>query len=333
MRLATWNIAWFDALFDDAGALVRDDGWSKRWDVTRRDQADAIAHVLKTMNADAIMVIEAPDTSSRRNGAAALRHFADHYGLRQRAALIGFANDTRQEIALLFDPDCGRAVHRPLSSDAAPRFDQSLSVTLNGDDIDAVWSKPPLELVYTPKDGTPLSLIGVHAKSKAAHGETAVERARVGVANRRKQLSQCLWLRRRVDQMLRDDPAARLVVLGDFNDGPGLDAFEAAFGQSGVEIVLGTQGSGMPLYDPHAQLALGGPTAARPATARFKANDGPYLSALLDYIMVSPALRSAGPAWRIWHPFDDPEVFADAPLREALLLASDHFPVTLDLTM
>ncbi|SEQ04496.1 Endonuclease/Exonuclease/phosphatase family protein [Loktanella sp. DSM 29012] len=331
MRLATWNVAWFDALFDDAGALVRDDGWSKRWDVTRRDQADAIAHVLQTMNADAIMVIEAPDTSSRRSGAAALRNFADHYGLRQRAALIGFANDTRQEIALMFDPDCGRAVHRPLSDNAAPRFDRSLTVTLNGHDIDAVWSKPPLELVYTPRDGAALSLIGVHSKSKAAHGDTAAQRARVGVANRRKQLSQCLWLRRRVDQMLRDDPAARLVVLGDFNDGPGLDEYEVEFGQSGVEIVLGTQGDRMPLHDPHAQLALGSRNGARPATARFRPNDGPYLSALLDYIMVSPALRATQPVWRIWHPFDDPEVFADTSLREALLLASDHFPVTLDL--
>jgi exonuclease III len=56
-----------------------------------------------------------------------------------------------------------------------------------------------------------------------------------------------------------------------------------------------------------------------------------YLQALLDYIMVSPDLMSRGPVWRIWHPFDDPACFGNDALRAALLAASDHFPVTLDI--
>jgi hypothetical protein len=47
--------------------------------------------------------------------------------------------------------------------------------------------------------------------------------------------------------------------------------------------------------------------------------------------MVSPALRPAARRWRIWHPFDDPACWRDPELRDALLDASDHFPVTLDL--
>ncbi|HSF92046.1 MAG TPA: endonuclease, partial [Paracoccaceae bacterium] len=35
--------------------------------------------------------------------------------------------------------------------------------------------------------------------------------------------------------------------------------------------------------------------------------------------------------WRIWHPFDDPECFDDAELQAALLIASDHFPVSVDM--
>ena len=56
---------------------------------------------------------------------------------------------------------------------------------------------------------------------------------------------------------------------------------------------------------------------------------------------IEPALRELGPAlndlaalapaWRIWHPFNDPAIAKDAALRENLLTASDHFPVTLDL--
>jgi endonuclease/exonuclease/phosphatase family metal-dependent hydrolase len=47
--------------------------------------------------------------------------------------------------------------------------------------------------------------------------------------------------------------------------------------------------------------------------------------------MVSPDLAARSPDWRIWHPFNDPAVMAIPELRDALLTASDHFPVTIDL--
>lgn len=48
--------------------------------------------------------------------------------------------------------------------------------------------------------------------------------------------------------------------------------------------------------------------------------------------MLTPGLAArTQPAWRIWHPFDDAECFADENLRRALMDASDHFPVSVDL--
>ncbi|HHC29737.1 MAG TPA: endonuclease, partial [Rhodobacterales bacterium] len=59
-----------------------------------------------------------------------------------------------------------------------------------------------------------------------------------------------------------------------------------------------------------------------------------YLQALLDYVMVSPDLRAeAAPIWRIWHPLDDPVCYRTPELREALLTAPDHFPVSVDLAL
>ena len=55
------------------------------------------------------------------------------------------------------------------------------------------------------------------------------------------------------------------------------------------------------------------------------------MPALLDYVMVSPDLRDKAKGWRIWHPYDDPEIVGDPELSAALLAASDHFPVTLDI--
>jgi endonuclease/exonuclease/phosphatase family metal-dependent hydrolase len=333
MRLATWNVEWFDNLFDNRGRLHDDDRWSGRRDVTRADQTAAIAHVLRRINADAVMVIEAPDTSRNRDGVRALETFAETFSLRARAAIMGFTNDTQQEIALLFDPDALAARHAPGGDNpgTAPPFDSEMRIDLDIDGrLDTVtWSKPPLELVVTPRDGAAFRMIGVHAKSKAPHGARGrAAITRLSIENRRTQLAQCLWLRARVNELLAAGES--LVVLGDLNDGPGLDEYEKLFNRSGVEIVLGN-GEEVPLYDPHADLAFHAHAPQPPSTARFRKPHGHgHIAALLDFIMVSPDLRARDPVWRIWHPLDDPAIRAEPMLADALLTASDHFPVTLD---
>ncbi|MBF9048887.1 endonuclease [Roseobacter sp. HKCCD9010] len=340
MRIATYNVEWFANLFDDEGRLLEDDGWSGRQDVTRNAQIAALGYVFQALDADAVMVVEAPDISRHRNGANALEGFAKRFGLRARKALAGFSNETQQELILLHDPDVIGARHDPLGPETgkkggrdAPRFDSTFRIDL---DIDATedlvrFSKPPLEAALETPLG-PIRLIGVHIKSKAPHGaRDDDELMRVAIANRRKQLAQCIWLRARVEQHLAaNDP---LIVLGDFNDGPGLDEYKKLFGRSGVEIVLGKDlPAEAQLYDPHAAEALQSRIAAQPTTARFYIDDeNRYLSALLDYVMVSPGLRSQAKRWRIWHPFDDPVCWHDDALCRALLTASDHFPVVLEL--
>jgi hypothetical protein len=343
LRLATWNIEWFNALFDDHGRLHDDDAPAARYGVSRAQQTAAIAIVLSALDADGVLVIEGPDTNGRHSSVRALEGFARRFGLRTRKALIGTPSETEQEIVFLHDPDRIAARPDPQGSlhpgpdDGPPRFDGVWRYDLDTDRAPETirFSKPPLELdLRLPGREPPLRLIGVHAKSKAPHGATSRDEVvRLSIDNRRKQLAQCIWLRARVERHLAagDD----LVVLGDFNDGPGLDEFEKLFGQSGVEIVLGREGpAAMRLHDPHAAMALQAPLAAAPTTARFW--HGPqkrWFEALLDFIMVSPGLAATGPAWRIWHPFDDPGAAAIPELREALLQASDHFPVTLDLPL
>lgn len=341
MRLATYNVEWFDNLFDDEGNLLEDDAWSARRDITRADQLAALGIVFTALDADGVMVIEAPDDNGRRSTVRALENFAARYDLRARKAMIGFANDTQQEIAFLFDPDAMTPRHDPRGIAAkkrgatgAPRFDTAFRMDLDTDAAPEVvtFSKPPLELDVKTKSGAHVRLIGVHAKSKApygARGEKAV--TRLAIQNRRKQLAQCVWLRNRIEEDLAAGDS--LIVMGDFNDGPGLDEYEKLFGRSSVEIVMG-EADGIPLYDPHARLAVTRRVGAMPATARFYMPDRHrYMQALLDYIMISPDLMEKHPNWRIWHPFDDPVCYRTPELREALLTASDHFPVTLDIDL
>ena len=342
MRFATYNVEWFAGLFDKDNQLIEDNSWSGRHDVTKSKQIKALGDVFQALDADAVMVIEAPDTSGNKTTTRSLENFATHFGLRTTKALSGFSNTTQQEIALLYDPSKMTAAHVPMGqetteagSSEAPRFDGVFNLDLNTDaSPDKIrFSKPPLEVDLKIKSGPNLRLIGVHAKSKAPHGaKTRAEEVRISIDNRRKQLAQCIWLRQRVDAHL--DAGDKLMVLGDFNDGPGLDEYEKLFGQSGIEIVLGnTLDPSRRLTDPHADQALYSRFGARPTTARFfNHKSKTYLNALLDYIMVSKNIAvKAKPVWKIWHPFDDPSCFDNADIQKSLLLASDHFPVSIDL--
>lgn len=345
MRLVTYNVEWFNALFDDAGALLDDGEWSARHNVTRSEQLAALGVVFTALDADAVMVVEAPDQNGRRDTVRALETFARVMGLRARRAVMGFENDTQQELALLYDPDVLRVRHDPQGEATgqkgardAPRFDGVFRIDL---DIDATedlvtFSKPPLELavetVGAAGRGFAFRMIGAHLKSKAPHGaRTRDEAMSMGIANRRKQQAQAVWLRQRVEAHL--EAQEPLILLGDLNDGPGLDEFEHLFGRSSVEIITGEGAqTAHRLYDPHARRALSRRLGAVNATARFYIkSEKRYLQALLDYIMVSPELRMKAPEWRIWHPFEDPGCYRVPELRNALLTASDHFPVSLDI--
>lgn len=347
MRIATYNIEWFNSLFDDEGMLLDDEQWSSRYDVTRADQLAALGIVFTAMDADAVMIIEAPDTNGKRSTIKALENFARTMGLRTSKALIGFANETQQEIALLYDPDVLSARHDPRGietgkkgSPDAPRFDGVFRIDL---DIDAsedmvVFSKPPLEVELTvktgPQAGKVVRLIGAHLKSKAPHGATNRDEVmQMAISNRRKQQAQAVWLRRRIEMHLAAGES--LIVMGDLNDGPGLDEYEGLFGRSVVEIILGEGARGeTQLYDPHARRALVRKIGAINTTARFYlSHEKRYMQALLDYIMVSPDLRRLAPKWRILHPFDDPDCWSLPELCKALIAASDHFPVVLDLDL
>lgn len=335
MRFATYNVEWFNTLFDAENRLLPDDGWSGRHDVTRAAQIEAVAKVFTALDADAVMVIEAPDQSRSRDTVMALEGFAAAFDLRARRAVLGFPNDTQQEIALLYDPDALSVRHDPQGGETgkkgsqdAPRFDGVFRIDL---DVDATedlvrFSKPPLELAVETASGHAFRMIGAHLKSKAPHGaKTHDQVMRLSIANRRKQLAQAVWLRQRIAAHLEagDD----VMLLGDLNDGPGLDEFEHLFGRSSVEIIMGAE-----MRDPHARTALSQRIAATPTTARFALDDGArYLEALLDYIMLSPGLAAKSPVWRIWHPFNDAKCWREPELRDALLTASDHFPVTVDL--
>ena len=140
LRLATYNVEWFNALFDDQGRMLEDLEPSTRYKISRGEQLAALAIVFTALDADGIMIIEAPDTNGKRSTVKALETFARSTGLRARKALIGYPSETEQEIAFLYDPDRLTARHDPQGfastshgSTEAPRFDTTFRYDLDAD--------------------------------------------------------------------------------------------------------------------------------------------------------------------------------------------------------
>lgn len=344
MRISTYNVEWFTELFSRDNRLLLDQEWSRRYHVKRADQGNAIAAVMKRVDADLMLIVEAPNTGGGKDTKQALEGFAKHFGLRQTKVAMGFVNHTHQELAVMYDPLVVDLKHDPQgevsdgsSTVNAPRFDGKFlyDVDLDGKPEAHVFSKPPVELsVKEITSGKKIRLIGVHTKSKSLRGaDTDAEAMTKMVQNRRKQLAQCIWIRQRVDAHL--DAGDPLVVLGDFNDGPTVNGFETLFARSGVQIVMGEEKDpGRCMIEPHASIMLDPHQAWSLSSARFyNSQHKRYLNALLDYVMLSEGLAATDPNWRIWHPFDDPECFKDTKMRDALLTASDHFPVSVDLKL
>jgi hypothetical protein len=184
LRLATYNVEWFNALFDDRGRMLEDREPSSRYKLSRGEQLAALGVVFSALDADGIVIIEAPDTNGKRSTVTALETFARAAGLRARKALIGYPSETEQEIAFLYDPDILTAQHDPIGLPAtshgshdAPRFDTTFRYDLDADNVSETirFSKPPLELAITTRSGARLRLIGVHAKSKNPYGAVGRE--------------------------------------------------------------------------------------------------------------------------------------------------------------
>ena len=63
MRIATYNVEWFANLFDDAGNLIDNNSWSGRQDVTKAEQAVALAKAVGYDSAGTVEFVAGQDKS------------------------------------------------------------------------------------------------------------------------------------------------------------------------------------------------------------------------------------------------------------------------------
>jgi endonuclease/exonuclease/phosphatase family metal-dependent hydrolase len=202
----------------------------------------------------------------------------------------------------------------------------------DGDGIKEIYRhyRPPLEAKVTRNDGGDgFGLLVVHTKSKGIFDNTDwIHWQRMSERNRRKLFAECRSIRRRVDEWL--DDGRRLVVMGDVNDGPGMDMTESLFGRSAVEILLGEIFEPERLLKSYTGRPRWGAYGWEPSSASFRDSfTHDWVNVLIDHVLISQQIPVHGAApHKVWNPWQLDEA---TPIKTALLAASDHFPVTLDL--
>ena len=329
LRLCSYNIEWFDKAFTDDNQPSAE--------AEPQEQLQAVHDVITHIDPDLIGIVEAPNTSvsTGKSTVACLEAFAQETGLHVNTALMGFASSGKQELAILYDPQRFSAEHSPggqRDSVKNPPFDEEFQADTDDDRIKEVYQhyRPPLEVKLTRQDGGgELYLMVVHCKSKGIFSNTdLVHWQRESERNRRKLFAESMSIRRRVDEWL--DQGRSLVVMGDINDGPGMDFYESQFGHSAVEVIIGDLFKPERILRSHSGRPSWGRFGWEPSSTRFTDKfTGDPVNALIDHIFVSADVSVAGDgAHKIWNPFQLAEA---EPLKAALFKASDHFPVTLDI--
>ncbi len=330
-RIATYNIEWFDDHFNEDNSLKLSGKSEQKF--------KAVKSILELINADLITIIEAPNTTTTtviQDTKKKLENFAGWAGLLTRKAIIGFPSGGRQEIAILYNPDKMTVTHDPgghPNSKSNPPFNGEYFFDTDDDNIKEVYRhyRPPLEAKIKLTSGEIFNIMGVHTKSKGIFNSVdQVHLERESIRNQHKLYAECAWIRQRVEDWVGE--GKKFAVMGDINDGPGMDFYEMRYGRSSVEIIMGD------IFKPDFILRnyTGKPkwtnNGWEPSSARFKdIITGSNVNVLIDHIMASPNLPvcSENPA-RVWNPYEDSNL---KEYREQFLEASDHFPVTLDLDL
>jgi hypothetical protein len=217
----TYNIAWMNRMFQD--------GQVKEG---KREQARSVSEVISRIHPHILGICEAANQKDEHE------HFIRQYLSNDYSVCMGTSRGGQNLVYYYRDP-----VH-VVSVDTHISHYGPWTIDIDDDGLDErhKWERKPLEAVFElGQNGPSFMAIFVHAKSKIIASVVDFHNfQKIALSNRKKLVAQAEHLRSRLDDLLDQDTALPLMVMGDMNDGPGLDPFEKMVGKSFVEAVMGS---------------------------------------------------------------------------------------------
>lgn len=337
MRLMDWNIEWMNNWFVGNGLVAWRQSHSGIADVTAL--AQRVANVITSIDPDVLTLQEGP--SDPREMDLFMGDFlSDANG--QLFHAFGGLDGGAQKVYTLVKRG-GALMNARLAGDSLTHhlFDEWMADVDGDAHLESYeFTRDPL-VVDGELSGTSetLRIVTLHTKSKFVNQQRAMwndpnRRQNFIVAalkNRRRISTEAMHTREYLDNLYNADPAALVVVTGDFNDGPGTDYFEKNYlTHSVADILLGS------IYRPDQQfkhVLIGNIPSDQLFTARFddfidNINERPLL---LDHVLVSPSLRDRYANSRIAHAEYGAQEDTTRPAGDRDRLPSDHRPVVMEL--
>ena len=341
VKVCAQNVEWMNDWFESGSGPPKFKQTFKRDKHTSNTNATATrtAALIKALDADVLGIEEGP---SRREE---LQLFIDTYLSENGQPLYNcFLGDTgaAQKVGLLYKP--GSVDSAELAPHASiENLIDPWQADVDGDAVldEYHFTRTPLVVDLTI-GGNPLQVIVMHTKSNFINGgqelwDDPAQRQNYVVAalkNRRRISTEGMRVRTYLDARLDHDIGTPVIVMGDLNDGPGLDYFEELYLAHNVtDILIGSAFQPEWLFT-HAQHDVD------PAD-RYTAVFDDYVTnekdkhVLLDHILLSPGLSSGGGlervagSGRVRHAEYDAQVVNNGANREDR--PSDHRPVSVEL--
>ena len=294
MKILNWNIEWMNNWFSG--------NHNPQWGSSSLTAADAqvvagkAANVIRNIDPDVICIQEGPSAIQE------MQLFIDHHlsGTAGYSALIGKAGGSQKLYVLT---KAGGAVEKidHATDTLTQELEYAWSADVDGDLLLQPYdfTRVPMAVDVKPHTGSPIRIVILHTKSKYVHNGQSLwnnparrhEFIAAAMKARRRISAEGFRLRTYLDNMIKNDPSERIVVTGDWNDGPGPDFFERQYLTHNVaDIVLGST------FYP--ELIFRHPILEHvPAPALFTARFDDFVDniqdrpLLLDHFAVSPALH------------------------------------------
>lgn len=335
MKIVNWNIEWMNRWFSGNSNPV----WGSRSlsPDDARAVAGRVARVIRALDPDLLTLQEGPSAVQEMN--LFIDDFlTDGAGNRLYEPLIGSDGGAQKLYTLTKTGGLVNAIDYA-TDDLSLGLQEVWDADVNGDLLLEPYdfTRMPLIVDVDPQGGQPVKFVVLHTKSKHVHRgqelfNDPMRRQEFIVAAmlaRRRISAEGFRLREYLDALCMDNPDARIVVTGDFNDGPGRDFFERSYLTHNVtDILLGST------FYP--DLIFDHPILPRtPVAAQFTARFDDFVDGvmdrplLLDHFVVSPSLKSFVRDAGIAHPEFEAELAGDGSRR--VDRPSDHRPIWVEL--
>lgn len=301
-----YNIEWMNNLFSNN--QIKSD---------EQARATAIADVIERIDPHVLAICEAANSDQEH------KHFIDNFLGGRYEVVIGASRGAQNLVFYIRPP------FELDSVDADADFYEPWTVDVDDDGVTEQFrfERRPLEATFrigTHANAQRVRFILVHTKSKGVFDvvDLAGFRNR-SLGNRKKLAAQARKLRERLDSYLGASQIPT-IVLGDFNDGPGLDAEEKVLGRSFVETVMGAVfDPGRVLHNTLYHIATGDrwtadfpdPIVSNPRNWKHRV--------WIDHILVSPDMLQPNAALRLVN-----DSGAIDQRDQTSRTASDHFAVS-----